>query len=165
MNKAVVIKASIEYLEQQYLVLENAARQAHNDATHEESVAETQYDTLGLEAAFLAQGQSNRAQQIHQDILYFKNLLESQVNTEIQVSKISTDSLVRLVNENDEQATYDYLIVKQAGGFKLCINDKTVWVISQQSPMAKRLMGLTVEDDIEIRVNQQAISTYIAKIQ
>ncbi|GAM58368.1 transcription elongation factor [Vibrio ishigakensis] len=37
-----------------------AADSAHDDATHEQSVAETQYDTVGLEAAYLAHGQSQR---------------------------------------------------------------------------------------------------------
>ena len=44
-----------------------AAKRAHDTATSEENVAENKYDTLALEAAYLAQGQSQRVVQCQSD--------------------------------------------------------------------------------------------------
>jgi hypothetical protein len=48
------------------LQAEQAVRAAHETATHEENIAENKYDTLGLEAAYLATGQARRAEAIRQ---------------------------------------------------------------------------------------------------
>ena len=37
-----------------------AVDRAYEAATHEENIAENKYDTLGLEASYLTQGQSRR---------------------------------------------------------------------------------------------------------
>ena len=49
---------------------EEAVRAAHETATHEENVAENKYDTLGLEAAYLATGQARRAYFLRESFWY-----------------------------------------------------------------------------------------------
>ncbi len=55
-------------LQRQLDTLLHASHQAHQSATHCESKAENKYDTLGLEAAYLAHGLSVRAQQLQRAI-------------------------------------------------------------------------------------------------
>ena len=40
--------------------------------THEENIAENKYDTLGLEAAYLAQGQAQRVNECYLSIQQFE---------------------------------------------------------------------------------------------
>ena len=46
----------------------NAAKRAHDTATGTESVAENKYDTFGLEASYLAHGQSVRVAECQADL-------------------------------------------------------------------------------------------------
>ena len=49
-----------------------AAKQAHDAAINEESVAENKYDTFGLEASYLAHGQSQRVLECQTDWQLFE---------------------------------------------------------------------------------------------
>src|SRR5688572_15196764 len=51
-----------------------AARAAHAEATHEQSKAESKYDTRGLEASYLARGQSRQAAELEQAIARLRAL-------------------------------------------------------------------------------------------
>ena len=68
MNKTVVHRLLLEKLEVDLDVLQRAAQTAYEAATHEENVAENKYDTLGLEASYLATGQARRVEQIRQSL-------------------------------------------------------------------------------------------------
>ena len=50
-----------------------ASEQAHESATHSENIAENKYDTLGLEAAYLAHGQSVRVNELQQAIALYRS--------------------------------------------------------------------------------------------
>ena len=76
MNKTHVIEHLRFALESQLHRAKEAAKAAHDAATHEESVAETQYDTLGLEAAYLAQGQAERVNECYRDIQAFNTVFK-----------------------------------------------------------------------------------------
>ena len=56
----------LDRLAEDLLQAEQAAQAAHETATHEENIAENKYDTLGLEAAYLATGQVRRAEAVRQ---------------------------------------------------------------------------------------------------
>ena len=56
MDKFLLQQQVLERLAEDLLQAEQAALAAHETATHEENIAENKYDTLGLEAAYLAAG-------------------------------------------------------------------------------------------------------------
>ena len=64
MDKLLLQQQVLERLAEDLLEVEEAVRVAHEAATHEENIAENKYDTLGLEAAYLATGQARRAEAI-----------------------------------------------------------------------------------------------------
>lgn len=66
MDKFLLQQHVLERLADDLLQAEQAVRAAHETATHEENIAENKYDTLGLEAAYLAAGQARRAAAIRQ---------------------------------------------------------------------------------------------------
>ena len=61
MDRFLLKQQVLERLAEDLLQAEHAVRAAHETATHEENIAENKYDTLGLEAAYLATGQARRA--------------------------------------------------------------------------------------------------------
>ena len=60
MNKQLVVEQIIAHLDAELLRYAKAARVAHSEATDEQSRAENKYDTRGLEASYLAHGQSRQ---------------------------------------------------------------------------------------------------------
>jgi len=60
-NKKKLILKVIEHLTSELELYTRAAKAAHAEATHEQSKAEHKYDTRGLEASYLARGQSKQA--------------------------------------------------------------------------------------------------------
>src|SRR5690349_11771048 len=63
-NKQKVVLAIIEKLRGDLALYHKAAGAARAEATHEQSRAEHKYDTRGLEASYLARGQSRHAAEI-----------------------------------------------------------------------------------------------------
>ncbi len=120
-----------------------AADSAHDDATHEQSVAETQYDTVGLEAAYLAHGQSQRVADCDMMINRIKALSLRDFESE---DEIVLGALVTL----DTKMTCWFLPV--CGGIKL--DEGKVVVITPQSPLGEMLDGAeegeVLEDGREI---------------
>ena len=54
MDKFLLQQQVLQRLSEDLLQAEEAVREAHETATHEENIAENKYDTLGLEAAYLS---------------------------------------------------------------------------------------------------------------
>lgn len=115
-----------------------AADSAHDDATHEQSVAETQYDTVGLEAAYLAHGQSQRVADYDVMITRLQSLVLRDFDAE---DEIAIGSIVTL----DDGMTCWLLPV--CGGNKL--ESGRILVITPQSPLGQKLKGAAVGEKLD----------------
>lgn len=62
MNKQMLLDDIQEKLKLTLQAATEAAMRAYNTATDDENVAENQYDTLALEASYLAHGQAQRVE-------------------------------------------------------------------------------------------------------
>src|SRR6185312_1477108 len=69
-----LIEAFMAQLESDLIAMKESARATHEAATHEESKPENEYDTRGLEAAYLAGAQAKRAGEIDEVLALFKNM-------------------------------------------------------------------------------------------
>ena len=74
MNKHAVLQLILEKLSVDLDIAQRAAQTAYETATHEENIAENKYDTLGLEASYLAAGQAKRVEEIKQSLALCQNL-------------------------------------------------------------------------------------------
>src|ERR1035437_3525695 len=74
MNKRALIKKILAQLTAELEVSFRAAHAAHAEATHEQNKAEHKYDTRGLEASYLAHGQSRQAAELEAAIGEFEKL-------------------------------------------------------------------------------------------
>ena len=115
----------------------SAAEDAHNDATNEQSVAETQYDTIGLEAAYLAHGQSQRVADI--DIM-IKRLTALPLKDFTAEDDINLGAIVTL------EAGMSCWLLPVCGGIKL--DDGNIVVITPQSPLGQKLDGAMVNEKL-----------------
>jgi len=143
LNKALVFQHLINALQSQLETAERAAKQAYESATHQENVAENKYDTLGLEASYLAEGQAKRVAQCREALTIAMQLSIRQIQ---QTETIQVGSLVSLCNAtNDKQR---FLISPIAGGTKLEIQGEQITVLTPSSPVGKQLLGLKLWDEV-----------------
>jgi len=150
MNKQSLLEHILAALESAYTVAADAAKQAHDTATHEENVAENKYDTLGLEASYLAQGQAQRVSECEADLAVFKNL-DAKVFSETM--PIALGALVKLRDEeNVEQLLF---LGPSAGGLKLTFYQDVITLITPSAPLGKLLVGRFVDDEIEISLGNK----------
>lgn len=127
--------------------VEAAARIAHEAATHEENIAENKYDTLGLEASYLAMGQARRAEALRQAIVQWRQFIPQPYNLG---QGIQLGALVTLVDaEGVEQQLF---LGPEGGNMKLCHGDVHIQVISSQAPLARALWGKGEGDEVVLQI-------------
>ena len=137
----------------------NAANEAHAAAVDDQSVAETQYDTLAIEASYLAEGQSRRVNECQQAIDAYKALTIVDFNKQ---SFIALGALVQLAADSEAQQWF--FIGPAAGGFRCQLQQQHITVITPQSPMGMALLGKQVDDDITVRLGSNTLQDYIVAV-
>ena len=152
MNKSLLLKQIQQELEALLQVAKEAAHQAYTTATHEENVAENKYDTLGLEAAYLAQGQSRRVAECEADVAAYKGVAVTMFSPQ---TPIAIGALIELKDEfGDEKLLY---LGPAAGGLTFAFKQQTITIITPSAPLGAALMGLFVADELTIKVATKEI--------
>ena len=143
MNKELILNKIIALLTEDLKILTEAARTAHAAATHEECLPDNKYDTTGLEASYVAQGQANRAQEIRHALETYKALVAKPFG---EVTPIRLTALVSLedVNGNGRKV----FLGPNAGGLKLIDGDEEYIVVTPESPLGKALLGRVCDDEV-----------------
>lgn len=146
MNKNTLIKKIIAHLAGVLELYTNAARASHAEATHEQNKAEDKYDTRGLEASYLAAGQSRQAADAEQALKAFETLNVREFGPQ---APIDLSALVEL--EGNGERTF-YFIGPRAGGTEVVHEKKEVLVITPQSPLGRQLVGRKQGDRLQIEI-------------
>ena len=68
-----LLQKAIAHIKSELETAKLAADEAKNAATDEQSIAETQYDTLAIEASYLAHGQSVRYYELKNELVLLEN--------------------------------------------------------------------------------------------
>ena len=135
MNKRALIKKIIARLTDELEVYFRAAQASRAEATHEQSKAENKYDTRGLEASYLARGQSKQAAEIQGAIAAFEKLDARKFGIG---EPIDVGAFVELAFDGEKTA---YFIGPRAGGTEVLHEKREVFVITPQSPLGEQLLG------------------------
>src|SRR5689334_3917844 len=114
MDKFLLQQQVVKRLAEDLLQAEQAVRAAHETATHEENIAENKYDTLGLEAAYLATGHGRRAEAIRQALADWRQFRPRPYDAG---QGIQLGALVCLVDADDRQL--HFLLGPDGGSMKL----------------------------------------------
>lgn len=149
-DKKQIIHLALDQLKNNLKVLQNAAQQSYETSIDEENIPEHKYDTLALEASYLAEGQAQRIKSIEEQIKYLMKL--SQENL-LQHTFIAEGSLVHLVKENGTSLWI--FICKNLGGINITYQGLNITIVSIESPLAKTLMGKEPGDEVEIQNRQK----------
>ncbi|SJL83913.1 hypothetical protein [Vibrio palustris] len=139
-NKQSLRQQLLQILHDQRANALTAADSAHDAATHEQSVAETQYDTVGLEAAYLAHGQSQRVMEC--DVM-IQRLSALALRDFTDNDEIGYGALVTLSNNQV------YWLLPVCGGARLkyaSVSEQTITVVTDQSPLGQMLEGAEIAE-------------------
>jgi transcription elongation GreA/GreB family factor len=147
MDKFLLRQQVLERLADDLLQAEQAARAAHETATHEENIAENKYDTLGLEAAYLATGQARRAEAIRQAMAHWRRFQPGPCDAS---KGIQLGALVCLVDADDKQQ--QFFLGPDGGSMQLVSGGQPVQVISSAAPLGRAMLGKCVGDEVSIQV-------------
>ena len=123
-----------------------AARAAHAEATHEQSKADSKYDTRGLEASYLARGQSRQAAELEQAIAKLRALsLRDFGNGE----PADIGAVIEL--HAGKEKTF-YFLLPSAGGTEVLYNADEFLVITPESPLGQQLVGRKKGDRFQLEI-------------
>ncbi|MGE8439440.1 MAG: GreA/GreB family elongation factor [Pseudomonas palmensis] len=143
MNKTDLLARIIERLGFDLDVAQRAAQTAYEAATAEENIAENKYDTLGLEASYLATGQARRMEEIRQARLAYQQLTLRDYDPE---AGVQLSNLVLLADEQDRQQRV--FLGPEAAGLKIGEGQALITVITPRSPLGQSLMGKLEGDEV-----------------
>lgn len=145
MNKEDLLHKIISDLTADLRILTEASKTAHAAATHSECLTDNKYDTTGLEASYVAQGQANRAQEIRQALESYRKLA---------LRSFDDETLIRLTAyvtvEADDGSYREVFLGPEAGGLKLVDGDAECLVITPESPLGRALLGKVCGDEVSI---------------
>lgn len=147
MNKQTLLSQLIDQLQQEIDATKLAVDEAHALASHEQSKPENQYDTLALEAAYLAHGQSERIAELQRQILLLNHFEFPLFDEDSQIVAGAIVAIEQL-NEADEKQWLWLLPV--AGGNGLVSDGKEIRIVTPDAPLAKKLMGSFLGEVFEL---------------
>lgn len=142
--KAQLKQQLLNLLQQELDAAYEAVNEAHANATHEQSKPENQYDTLALEAAYLAHGQSERIAEIQDQVATLNNF---ELREFAASDQIAAGALIELLNADDETHRILWLL-PVAGGEVLSAKDQKITTVTPDAPIAKALIGRLEGDEL-----------------
>lgn len=159
------IKLKLSSLTQAAIV---ASNQAHETATHSETVAKSKYETFGLEASYLAHGQAQRVADCKAAELMFNTL---------SVRDFGEDDAIdfsALVVVHDSEDKFQLLFIGPGAGgvsIKLPLSTSSTFqeltelmVITPSSPLGAALMGLYQDDEVTIHIGGEQRRYFISLV-
>ncbi|MDK9739747.1 GreA/GreB family elongation factor [Vibrio sp. D404a] len=144
MNKAELRQIIIQQLESRLAIAQSATQRAIDAATDEETVPEHKYDTLALEASYLAHGQAVRVQECEEDIQCYRELVLR------DSEKVEMSSFLSVIDEQDQLK--HFFIGPRVGGLSVKWDEKDIAVLTPNAPLGAALMNKEVGDEVEFSV-------------
>jgi transcription elongation GreA/GreB family factor len=145
-DKKRIITAIISKLSEELELYIRAARASHAEATHEQSKAENKYDTRGLEAAYLARGQSRQIAELELAMKEFRALPQTSFPPG---TPIGIGTLVEL--REKKQRSF-YFVGPRGGGAEVEQDGVEILVITPQSPLGAQLMGRKAGEKLKLQI-------------
>lgn len=151
-DKRQILRSFIALFEKEAATLDESAKAAHEAATHEESKAEDQHDTRGIEASYLAGAQSARVEELKLMIFEYKSLLDAQTKSMNQVQVGALVRIQMLTGEGGKPkgAPIQALYAPKGGGSTIESPKGTISVITPNSPLGEILFELEAGSEVTL---------------
>jgi len=145
MDKAAIRGALLDRLRTEAAKARASANETRKGATHEESRAENDKDTRGLEASYLARGQAMRVEELEEAIVRVR-VMELPTYAE---RPVGMGALVEALVDDEERT---FFLAPVGGGEKLSVAGRAIHVLTPASPVGRALVGKRVDDELELRI-------------
>jgi transcription elongation GreA/GreB family factor len=142
MDKASLRQAIIERINAELEMQTRAALMARDEATHEESKPENQYDMHAQEAAYLAEGQAKLAAELQASVALYQGLALPVFTPQ---QPIGLGAVVTLDNAGRKTR---YFLGPRNGGIEVSFDGADIIVLTPQSPLGRLLVGRHVGDTV-----------------
>ncbi len=149
-NKSAVVRKIVTTLQRELATYIRAARAAHDEATHEQNKPENKYDTRGLEASYLARGQSRQVAELELAITQIEALSTAPWPAG---TAIGPGALVEVVEGKEHSWHY---VAPRAGGTEVTHQQHEILVLTPQSPLGQQLVGRRQGDEIVLDLGRAA---------
>ncbi|WP_282174407.1 GreA/GreB family elongation factor [Vibrio diabolicus] len=149
MNKADLVQIIIQHLEEKLQVAHASAQRAIDAATDEETVPEHKYDTLALEAAYLAHGQAMRIQESEDELRQYRAL----VTRDFKGAPVGVGAYVVLEDENLLEK--HFFVGPCSGGLTVKYQAQEVFVLTAKSPLGRALFRKEEGDEIDVKIGEK----------
>lgn len=146
-SKTSIIKQIIAQLGEELETLAGASRRMHADASDEQNKAEDQYDTRGLETAYIASSQARQATATEEALAAYQTLKLTKFAAK---TPIDLTALVELESRGDHLW---YFVGPKGGGIEV----GEILVITPESPIGAELMGKKAGDRFKFRSQDHKI--------
>ena len=147
-DKTAIVRAIILRLQADLALYAKAADSARAEATHEQSRPENKYDTRGLEASYLARGQSRQASETRTAIDQFEALAQS-LRDFSAGDAIAVGALVELKCGKERTL---YFLGPRAGGTEVKVDNAEILVLTPQSPLGQQLLGCRAGEKLPLEL-------------
>lgn len=159
MDKKKFISFVQKQLETDYEVLKKAALATYEAATHEESKAENEYDTRGLEASYLAGAQAKRLAEIEELFTLFKFIRLQEFTAQ---DPIGSTALVEISLKGKRSFVF---LSPKGGGINVNFEGQVIQIITPNSPLGEALLDLQVGDTAIVESGDREIEYQILSVQ
>jgi transcription elongation GreA/GreB family factor len=159
MNKRAIIQKITAKLAGELEVYFRAAQFSRAEATHESNKAENKYDTRGLEASYLARGQSRQAAELEAAIAEYQKL---GVRKFTDGDAINLGALVELEQLGEKSF---YFLGPRAGGTEIIHDKKEILVITSQSPLGEQLTGRKSGETLQLKLGHETRAAKIISVE
>lgn len=161
-DKSKLVEQIKQQLASDFEILKAAAIATYEDATHEESKPENEYDTRGLEASYLAGAQGKRLQEMEEVFASYKLL---NVKKFTEKDPIGLSALVEV--EFNSKISYIFIVPK-GGGLTIPFEDTgvqlNIQIVASTSPLGEALLGTRVGEVAVIDVGFREVEYEILSI-
>jgi len=144
-NKLAIKHLLIARLTEDLTALRASARDAHEGATHSEAQAKSKYDTHGLELAYLAGSQYERARAIEMQIQQLQRETFASFGRD---DLIDVGAIVTL--RSRAQVETHFFLSPWGAGLRLSLEHASIQVLSPESPLGEKLLGLGLDDQLPL---------------
>lgn len=146
MVKQALYRQLVNMMEDSLKSLHQSHQETTEGAFHEESRAENDKDTRGLEAGYLARGLAMRVAEQQEAVNMVRNMELRDFNASDAASLSAWVTL-----EDEEGQTADYFIAPAGAGTRLHYEGTDIRVVTPSAPLGKAMIGKYEGDDVALR--------------
>ena len=141
---------------------EKSKQEYQEEANRHKGRMASRYDTFKEEAQMMVSAQEVRIAELRASLVQIQAVLDHPTALNA-VDTIRSSTVILL--EADDGTKRRHVLAPTGGGIKVIVGDEELVVITPDSPLGKQLMGLTVGDEVEIKVGNNKRSYEVMEVE